>query len=131
MSARIISQKQMSGLWAEASKDRQKSEIACSFHGVAQDMMWLSKDQMGGQACLWRDQIKAGKIECRDYNNFDLEDEKTGKKWYCLVVQPTKEEDCQMDPIMMMVFGIMVDGFAYFYKTKSNRDSIYEFINKQ
>ena len=129
--AQIFSQTGMRSLWNNASKDRQKSEIACSYHAVARDMMWLSKDQMGAQAQMWRDQIRNGKIECKDYNNFELEDEETGKKWYCLVVQPTNEEHARMDMVMMMIFGVMVDGFAYFYKTKSNRDSIFEFINKQ
>ena len=33
------------------------------------------------------------------------------------------------NPINLLVFGVMCDGFTYFFKSRENRDALFNYIN--
>ena len=75
---------------------------------------------------MWRKQRKEGVIQIIEYNNrtYDVD----GKEYYSLVVQPSAF--CELDPLGLLKIGLMVSGFVYVFKNKTNRDIIYEYVNK-
>jgi hypothetical protein len=125
----IITKEQAHSMWKDCITDRQKSEIACCFHGASREMMWASKELMASQAKLWRELIRSGDVQCLPGNNLDRAD-KNGRMWFMLCVQ-VMEGQVNPDPIALLEFGFMVIGCCYFFKTKSNRDSIFQFINQK
>lgn len=125
--AELVFADPLNRMWVAATKDRQKSEIAISYHVASKQLMWGSKDMMREQASLWRDLRRQGKIEILEGNCVARKD-KRGKMWNLLVVQPTNLEEAQMDRIALLEFGFAVSGFVYFFKTAENRDIIYNFV---
>lgn len=116
-------------MWKAATKDKQKSEIALSLHQATNQLMWGSKQMMAEQAKLWRDMKRQGKIEILEGNCVARQD-KSGKTWHLLVVQPTNLDHLQYsaDKIALMEFGFLVSGFTYFFKSADNRDEIRRFV---
>jgi hypothetical protein len=114
-------------MWKAASKDRQKSEIALSMHAATNQLMWCSKQQMGEQSVLWRDLKREGKVEILEGNCVARED-KLGRTWNLLVVQPTNLEHAPIDKVALMEFGFAVSGYVYFFKSVENRDEIRRFV---
>ena len=86
----------------------------------------MNNEEITKQAKMWRKHIRAGAIECHDYNN--TENTIDGKKYYGLVVQQEDYEN--LDPLGLMIMGYMVSGCIYFFISKHNRDSIFNFINE-
>jgi hypothetical protein len=80
----------------------------------------------------WGYQIRQnGKLVIEEENNQTVKIQ--GREWYILVVQPTNDNDCSIDP---MGFGyddgaFMVSGFIYHFTRKENRDAIYKYVMKK
>ena len=51
-----------------------------------------------------------------------------GKIWYALTFG---KEGQYMDPFAMSLFSMLLDGYAYFFKNKLNRDAMYDWCMKQ
>lgn len=88
----------------------------------------MNNKETKDQAKIWRKQRKQGKIEIHDYNNTTQKID--GKEYYTLVVQPTDLETADIDPLGLLKVGLMVSGYIYVFKNKTNRDIIYNYVNK-
>lgn len=111
--------------------DQQSGEICLSYYRELQQFCWYDKPSMNTEMKRWRKLAKNNEIKICKYNN--LEFEYNGKKYYTFVVQPYKNgdiEECGIDPIMLFIFGNLVSGCAYVFKTKENRDNIYNYVMK-
>lgn len=114
-------------MWRKHSKDRRKSEVAISYHAATGQLMWCSKQNMGEQAVMWRDLKRQGKVEILEGNCVARED-KLGRTWNLLVVQPTNLDEAPIDKVALMEFGFAVSGYTYFFKSVENRDEIRRFV---
>ena len=124
----IVTAEHVRKMWADCSKDRQKSEIACTWYVAGKTLMWATKTMMGEQADLWRDLKRQGKLTILPGNNVARQD-KRGRTWNMLVVQTTDiNESPPADVVALLEFGFMVSGYVYFFKTAENRDIIYRYI---
>jgi len=75
--------------------------------------------------------IATGHTECKEFNNRE-HPATDGRKWFQLVIQPTKPDEMEMigiDPISLMVCGFMVSGFVYHFADEQARDIMYCKIN--
>lgn len=116
-------------LWRRAKEDQKKGEVCIAWHNSARQLMWCSRPQIGCEMERFRGLIRDKKLECRDYNNFERKD-CDGKVWYSYCIQPTdKEMNVGGNPINLFVFGVMCDGFTYFFKSRENRDALFNYIN--
>lgn len=75
----------------------------------------------------WRKKIRQGKLQCIEYNN-KTKTTDDGRVWYILVMQQSNIENDTMDNLGLMLLGEMVDGCIYAFKSKENRDKIFEYI---
>ena len=126
----IMTKEQMNRMWKACSHDdKRKSEISVAWAAAKHDLMWMTHADMGQQSVMWRDLKRQGKIQIRDFNLFTREDH-LGKTWNFLVVQPTNLEECSIDPVALMEFGVAVSGYAYFFKRQESRDEVYRFVNE-
>lgn len=124
----IVTAEQVRSMWADCSKDRQKSEIACTWYVAGRTLMWANKTTMGEQANAWRDLKRQGKVTILPGNNVAKQD-KRGRTWNFLVVQTTDiNESPPSDVVALLEFGFMVSGYVYFFKSAENRDSIYRYV---
>ena len=75
--------------------------------------------------------FREGKIVLQECNNLEASLNDTTKV-YCYVVQPANPEDEVTRHIdsLALSLGIMVDGYAYWFFSKNNRDAMYTFITK-
>ena len=117
----------------ETMADRQKSrgETWFCYHQAKQQKMWGNNEEMTEQMKIWRQQQKNGKLMMEEENNQTVKIQ--GREWYILVIQPTNDNDCSIDP---MGFGyddgaFMVSGFIYHFTRKENRDAIYKYVMKK
>ena len=111
-----------------ATMEPSDTVIFCCMRAYAQYKMLsvMNNTETTTQAKIWRKLIRAGDIECHDYNNNETTIE--GKTYYSLVIQPKDYETC--DPLGIFMAGTMVSGHIYYFKSKQNRDTIFKFINK-
>lgn len=124
----IVTGEEVRAMWADCSKDRQKSEIACTWYVAGRTLMWANKTMMGGQANAWRDLKRQGKVTILPGNNVARQD-KRGRTWNFLVVQTTDiNEAPPCDVVALLEFGFQVSGYVYFFKSAENRDSIYRYV---
>ena len=84
----------------------------------------MNNAEISTQAKIWRKQIRAGDVECHDYNNRETTID--SKTYYSLVIQSKNYEG--FDLLGLFMGGIMVSGFIYYFKSKQNRDTIFKFI---
>jgi hypothetical protein len=106
-------------------KEKVKSDICITYHVGLGAMNVYNEQELQGQMKLWKTMAKEGKIELLECNNktFELD----GKKFYLLVIQPTK--DCHYCPLALSL-GMMVSGFSYAFTRESNRDAVYQYVKK-
>ena len=126
----IMTKEEMNDRWEKcAIGDKRKSEISVAWAAQARDLMWMTHANMGEQAKMWRDYKRQGRLQILEDNLFTREDH-LGKTWNFLVVQPTNLEECSIDPVALMEFGVAVSGYAYFFKRQESRDEVYRFVNE-
>jgi hypothetical protein len=77
----------------------------------------------------WREFAKQGKLIIRECNLAQLKDDDESK-WYVFVVQNTDEKKNNMDMFGMFILSVMVDGYIYAFKSKTNRDNIRDYVMK-
>jgi len=124
----VVSGQEIRAMFADCAKDRQKSEIACTYYVAGRTLMWCNKEGMGEQAQLWRDLKRKGKLEILPGNNVAKKDQR-GREWNLLVVQTTDPNEAPpADVVALLEFGFMVSGYVYFFKSVENRDSIYRYV---
>jgi len=90
----------------------------------------MDKDEMKPEMRTWRQQIRDGKVVCKDYNNKSVKTE-DGREWHILVIQDAVEGRHSIDCIGMFLLSFMVDGNVYAFKRKSHRDQVFDYINKK
>jgi hypothetical protein len=126
----IMTKEQMNRMWKACSHDdKRKSEISVAWAAQARDLMWMTHADMGQQSVMWRDLKRQGKIQILEDNLFTRQDH-LGKTWNFLIVQPTNLEECSIDPVALMEFGVAVSGYAYFFRRQESRDEVYRFVNE-
>jgi hypothetical protein len=112
------------------NKFDKSNDLAVTFIKDRKDFMLLNKEEMNEQMKIWRQQAKNGLIVINDCNDFKLRDEDE-KKWYVFVVQNRDEtKSCGIDPFGIYILGILVDGYVYAFKSKTNRDNIRNYVMK-
>jgi hypothetical protein len=127
-----ITKEQMDYLWKGCLANMEKDDSViflrqATFH---KDKMLsvMNNKELKVQAKMWRKQRKEGLIQIQEYNNKTKDVD--GKEYYSLVVQPTDLDNADIDPLGLLKIGLMVSGFVYVFKNKTNRDIIYEYVNK-
>ena len=117
--------------WKTCKKTKEKKRDVCLFwHNQASLFCWANKAEIGIDMKHYRDQIREGKLVCRDYNNFDRAD-CDGRMWYSLTIQGGKDNlgATGKSPVNLFIFRYMVDGWGYYFKQRDNRDSIFRYLN--
>lgn len=79
----------------------------------------------------WRKSAKQGDVKICKYNNKQFSF--MGETYYTLTIQSYKDGKQQHDSscnMMLSVFGNLINGYGYCFKTKSNRDDIYNYVMK-
>lgn len=103
------------------------ADISWYYNQAANDLALLTRDE-------WKKQIKNWKslnMKCVECNNKEFVIH--GKTWYCLVAQKYDGEvlrDTGMDGHALMISGLMVTGFVYWFDSKTMRNKIFKEINK-
>jgi len=141
-----ISRTTLEKMWQSAIKEK-NGDLAISFYSPRGCLMWLDKDTLHAQMLEWRKLAKGKsdkgadtRVAICDYNNNEYTDPQ-GKVWHTLIVQPYHSSliagkdygemrECQFDPVALLLFGTMVSGYMYAFKSKANRDSIAEYVMK-
>lgn len=78
-------------------------------------------------------QIATKHVSCVKENNTETV-AKDGRKWYQLVIQPTRDCDLETtgwDAASLMLFGLMVDGFVFHFAEEHQRDVMWCKINNK
>ena len=132
MSCNAITRELMDYAWQGCLDNMQKDDSVIFFHHQTfhkhKMLSVMNNKELKVQAKMWRKHRKSGLIQIQDYNNETYEVD--GKKYYTLVVQPTDLDDAQIDPLGLLTIGLMVSGYVYVFKTKTNRDIIFDYVNK-
>jgi hypothetical protein len=85
---------------------------------------------MNEQMKIWRQQAKNGLLVINDGNDYKLRDDDE-KRWYIFVVQNRDDAiSCGLDPFGVHILSMMVDGYVYAFKSKTNRDNIRNYVMK-
>jgi hypothetical protein len=109
---------------------------------TSKDICWCYNQQFNGiglytegslhdQMKMWRTMALEGKIEIMNYNNMKR---KTfdGKEWYIMVIQPKEDDDSvPLDPVGMMLLGVLVSGFVYCFESKKNRNDVAKWVMRK
>ena len=135
---RVMCGSEIKSMWRYARSDK-RDDVAISWVERFHSLSWLSKDNMTEQMKLWRKSAKGegeyadDRVRIFEYNNKEVED-MDGKKWYTFVVQTcgssNKMKYMNLDAVALTVFNIMVGGYLYAFKSKVNRDRVYEYVMK-
>jgi hypothetical protein len=105
------------------------NDLAVTFTARQKDFMLLNKEELNLQMKQWRELAKQGRLIIRECNNVKLNDD-DNSKWYVFVVQNTDEEKNNMDMFGMFILSVMVRGYVYAFKSKTNRDTIRDYVMK-
>jgi len=108
-------------------KSKEKG-ICFTWHHSSNEWQWVDKDMVYKQFKIYKDLIKKGTLLCKDYNLPTKE--LLGKKWYGLVINGNSENPINMDVGSIRLFKYFVSGMVYWFSKKENRDSMFEWINK-
>ena len=108
---------------------------ACAFtwHKQFMDLMSLdTKEHLEAHLVPIRHRIRAGELEAKDYNNLTVRLENGGGKVHCFVIQPTSDDALESLgwDLASLSFGILVEGVAYWFYSKRNRDNMFAWLNK-
>ena len=112
-------------------QDQRQGEMCLTFYKEINRFMWYDKPTLTKNMKTWRKSAKNGSIKICKYNNKTLE--YMGKTYYTFVIQSYKnniQQRNEMCPLMFSGFNIMVSGYGYCFKTKENRDAIYNYVMK-
>ena len=87
------------------------------------------RESMKAQMKIWRKSILNKQLECLDCNNFTakLED---GTEVYCIVLQKKPLDTNPLDSLSLLLSPAFVNGISYWFYNKTNRDIIFDYINK-
>ena len=127
-----ISKEQMDYAWKGCLDNMEKDDSVIFLHRELfrkhTMLSVMNNKELKVQAKMWRKQRKAGLIQIQDYNNktYDVDN----KEYYTLVVQPADLDTADIDPLGLLTIGLMVSGFVYIFKNKTNRDLIFDYVNK-
>lgn len=125
----VIDSKKQKKVLENVVADRQKKrgENCFTYNIGLKTPTWLNNEIMTENMKRWRRQKKEGilNIDERNYREFEI----SGKKWYLLVIQATKEENNQIDPLAFGV-GYLVTGLVYWFKSEENRNTVANYVMK-
>jgi hypothetical protein len=108
---------------------RQDGDKMLTYHRQFRDLVYFNDAVCTTQNVELKRMFREGKIVLRECNNLKASLNDT-KKVYCYVVQSANPEDeVGMVPLALSL-GVMVDGYAYWFFSKNNRDAMYKFITK-
>jgi len=115
------------------TRDMRPSDLAICWLQREGVFSLYDKTEMTSQMKLWRKLAKEGKVKMGHYNNKDKKE--GGRDWAILVVQPydpitNKMKECDFDPMGLFIMGEMVSGFIYAFRSKENRDKVFEYVMK-
>jgi len=131
MSCSHISREQMEYAWKGCLDNMEKGDSVIFLHHELYHktgmLSVMNNEEIKVQAKMWKKQRKQGKIEIHDYNNTTQKID--GKEYYTLVVQPADLETAVIDPLGLLKVGLMVSGYIYVFKNKTNRDIIFKYVN--
>jgi len=110
-----------------ADRKKKLGENCFTYHVALKMPNWLNNEMMTENMKRWRLQKKEGiiNIDERNHREFEI----SGKKWYLLVIQITKEEENQIDPLAF-VFGYLVSGMVYWFNSEENRNTVANYVMK-
>lgn len=125
----MLDRKKQQKLLENIVADRKKKlgENCFTYHVALKMPNWLNNEMMNENMRRWRLQKKEGiiNIDERNHREFEI----SGKKWYLLVIQDTKEENNQIDPLAFGV-GYLVSGMVYWFKSEENRNTVAKYVMK-
>ena len=110
-----------------ADRKKKNGENCFTYHIAAKSPCWYNNEIMNENMKRWRLQKKEGIIIIDERNHHEFE--VSGKKWYVLVIQQTKEENNQMDPLAFGV-GYLVAGMVYWFASEENRNTVAKYVMK-
>ena len=102
--------------------------LCWSYHPEHKKLVWMNKENLNYNFKSLRKEYKLGKIKCDEKNHreFILNNKSV---WYSLTLQhPT--ECMGLDLAGLKLFSHLVDGHMFFFSSKSNRDSMYNYLIK-
>ena len=111
-------------------QEKEKTDICWGYNHLNAGIASHNEETLHQQMKEWRNMALEGKIEIMNYNNMKR---KTfdGKEWYILVVQPKELEDAPLDPVGMMLLGVMVSGYVYCFEKKKNRNDVAKWVMRK
>ena len=126
----FIDSKKMRKEITRVLNDRQKSRGECFFyhHKQTDQIMWGNKEEMTTEMKMWKQLRKDGILQMLEKNcKTKVID---GQTYYILVLQQLKngvQEPVGID-MLGVGYGFMVDGFIYHFKSKTNRDLVFNWV---
>jgi len=132
-----ISRKEVLNLYCRFIKDKTKDDICWFFKGIDdKDKVHLSAVKIPILYELmkrWRECAKHGyiftkKVDCGSATSFD------GIEWHYLVLQRKKtieRDEEALDPFGYFLFDRTIYGEMLFFKHKSNRDKVQEYLMRR
>lgn len=128
----VINREAMIGAYVDWKRNTCPNDNVIFFKSncfISQGLMAMNTPEMDVQKKIWKKLAKDGKITIR-FGNSKTKTTEDGLTWHFLVVQPTNEDDCQMDPFGLLIMGEMVSGFVYAFKNKKHRDQVQQYVMK-
>jgi len=117
----------MKSQFRHAIADKKHGENCLSFIIQANDFAWFDNATMKEQMKLWRKQIRGNIMKFDEVNNLNLTDN-DGNDWFIIVAQPVDDKHLHMNPFGVMIFGVLIGGYVYAFKTKENRDAVFKYL---
>jgi len=106
-------------------KKEEPTDICRYWYFWGEGIKVLNKKELTIQMTMFKNRKKY-KIE--DYNNRMIK--RNGRKFYMLVIQYIDEDkEMNMCPMSLLGYGVMVDGFPYWFNTKKDRDYAIKIFN--
>ena len=112
-------------------RTRTESDVAFAWHFGEESLALINKEELSLQICAWN---KSDDIyKCNPKNNVEVSDGE-GRTYYSLTIQVYEKDGSlsqqnPMSPFHLMKFGIMINGFNYYFIGKNMRDAVCKFIN--
>lgn len=119
--------------WNRAVSMMRPDHLALAWHIKESDVGYLRNREVKENMYNWRQEAKRGEMKIQEENHNTITD-KNGMKWYVLITQyidpNTKTYSSWNDPVYLFIHGMMVNGIAYYFREKVNRDMVYEYVMK-
>jgi hypothetical protein len=112
-------------------RTRTESDVAFAWHFGQESLALINKEELSLQICAWN---KSDDIyKCNPKNNVEVSDGE-GRTYYSLTIQVYEKDGSlsqanPMSPFHLMKFGIMINGFNYYFIGKNMRDAVCKFVN--